>query len=142
MIGSSSGKKLEARHPSRPFDAAVRTATRRFKKRKIPPVGSIFRGTSLGRFGRVIDKNIYRQSAHTCCCFTMHVLVAGMAVRRKLGVVGLILLFFFSAWARTAGAAGGAGLNIALHAQSNYAMHGWVAGGCACTSIYCRNFTG
>ena len=56
----------------------------------------------------------------------MRVLIARIAARKELGAVRLLLLLFCSAWARTRAA--GSGINIALHAQSNYAMHGWVAG--------------
>lgn len=61
-------------------------------------------------------------------CFDMHALVAGLAFRKKLSM--RLLLLFSAYWARTGTAsASRAGINVALHAQSNYAIHGWVAGG-------------
>lgn len=77
-------------------------------------------GGVLGLWGRVIDSDV---SVHTLLHFMIRVFIAGLAGWEKLGVR---LLLLFSAWAPTGAA--GSNINVALHAQSNYAMHGWVAG--------------
>lgn len=118
--GQGGGKDSSENQPAPPFgDARLNRSNE-----KDPPPGWIW-DTSLDVFLSASSTAIYRRSAQAFCCLAMHVLVTGMVARKKSSVVRLLLLLF-SSWARAGAAA--AGLNIALHAQSNYAMHGWVAG--------------
>lgn len=86
---------------------------------------SVDRRSPCWMFGYVTDGRLPGACSRLLLFFNMHgALVTGLAARNTLR---LIFLLSFVLWART-GAAEAGGINIALHAQSNYAMHGWVAG--------------